>query len=156
MKQTSILKYALALLPLLGSLYATADAPKPEQVIKWRQSTFQTVAWETGRIKASLDGQFNKDEVSKAAAAISAIANSGLSGLFAPGSDTGKGFHDTSISADAFSNTPHLAELAGNFAKEAAELNRIAAAGDQSGIKDQFGRLTKTCKACHDDFKRKD
>ena len=67
------------------------QAPKPEQLIKWRQSAYQVVAWNTGRVKASLDGKFDKDDVVKAANAIDAIANSGLGTLFAAGTDTGSG-----------------------------------------------------------------
>ena len=79
----------------IGALAATATAmaqqgPKPEQLIKWRQSTYQVIAWNTGRIKANVDGQFNKEEVVKAANVIAALANANLGQLYAPGTATGR------------------------------------------------------------------
>jgi len=131
------------------------QAPKPEQVIKWRQSAFQVVAWNTGRIKASLDGSYNKDEVLKAAATIAAIA-SNLSPLFPAGTEQGKGWHETGAKPELFKETQKVGELASSFSKEASELARVAAAGDTAVVKDQFGKLTRSCKACHDDFRAKD
>ena len=130
------------------------QAPKPEALIKWRQSAFQVVAWNSGRIKASLDGGYNKDQVLRSANVIAAIANSGLSSLFAAGTESGKGWHDTTIKPEAFANTARFAELGGAFAKESAELVRVVSSGaDAAAVKDQFGKLQKTCKSCHDDFR---
>lgn len=132
------------------------QAPKPENLIKWRQSAFQVVAWNSGRIKASVEGQYNKDEVVKAANTIAAIANGGLGSLFAPGTEQGKGWHDTSTKPELFKDPKHAGELAANFSKEATELARVASSGDAAEVKDQFGKLARTCKACHDDFRAKD
>ncbi|MGZ3240226.1 MAG: c-type cytochrome [Burkholderiaceae bacterium] len=135
---------------------AAQQATKPETLIKWRQSVFQVIGWNTGRIKTSLEGQYNRDEVSKAANAIAAIANSNFGVLFAPGTEQGKGWHDTSAKAELFKDNKHFSELAANFGKEANEFATIAAAGDAAAVKTQFGKLTRTCKTCHDDFKSKD
>jgi cytochrome c556 len=150
-------KIFVALAVIAASASAIAQqGPKPENLIKWRQSAFQVVAWNSGRIKASLDGQYNKDEVLRAANTIAAVANSGLGALFAPGSEQGKGWHDTSAKPEVFKDTKHFGELGANFAKEANELASLAAGGDAAAIKTQYGKLTRTCKACHDDFKAKD
>jgi cytochrome c556 len=150
-------KTLVALAVIAASASALAQqAPKPENLIKWRQSAFQIVAWNSGRIKASLDGQYNKDEVLRAANTIAAVANSGLGALFAPGTEQGKGWHETSAKPEVFKDTKHFGELGANFAKEANELASLAAGGDAAAIKTQYGKLTRTCKACHDDFKAKD
>ncbi|WP_234085142.1 cytochrome c [Azonexus sp. R2A61] len=142
---------------LLGASGAFAQqAPKPEQLIKWRQSVYQVLAWNSGRIKANVDGQFNKDEVIRAANAIAGLANSGIGGLFAAGSETGKGWKETATKPDFFKNPQRVAELAGNFNREANELAKVAGSGDVAAIKAQFGKYSQTCKACHDDFKSKD
>lgn len=152
-----ILTPSLAAVLLAASFGATAQqAPKPEQLIKWRQSAFQVVAWNTGRIKASVDGQYNKDEVQRAANAIAAIANSGLGALFAPGTEQGKGWHDTSSRPELFKDPKRFGELSAAFGKEASELATVAGGGDLAAIKAQFGKLQRTCKSCHDDFKSKD
>ncbi len=147
----------LCLAALASSVAGTAgaqQAPKPEALIKWRQSAFQVVAWNSGRIKSSLDGGYNKDQVLRSANVIAAIANSGLSSLFAAGTETGKGWHDTTVKADAFTNTARFGELGGEFAKASSELVRVVSSGaDAAAVKDQFGKLQKTCKSCHDDFR---
>jgi cytochrome c556 len=144
-----------------ATLAATGPAiaqqgPKPENLIKWRQSAFQLVAWNTGRIKAALDGTYNKDEVQRAANSIAAIANGGLGALFAPGTEQGKGWHDTSARPELFKDGKKFAEFGASFGKEASELASLSAGGDVNAIKAQFGKLQRTCKSCHDDFKSKD
>ena len=152
-----ILAPSLAIALLAGSASVLAQqAPKPENLIKWRQSAFQVVAWNTGRIKASVDGTYNKEEVQRAANVISAIANSGLGGLFAAGTEQGKGWHDTSAKPELFKDPKKFADLNASFGKEAAELAAVAGGGDVAAIKAQFGKLQRTCKSCHDDFKSKD
>lgn len=143
----------VAILAASAGVFAQ-QAPKPETLIKWRQSAFQVVAWNAGRIKAAVDGQYNRDEVIKAANTIAAIANAGLGSLFAPGTEQGKGWHETSVKPELFKDPKRAGELAANFSKEAAELARIAANGDSAAVKEQHAKLTRTCKACHDDFKR--
>lgn len=146
---------------LLLSSSATAFAQqaagaKPEQLIKWRQSVYQVLGWHTNRIKASVDGQYNKDEVVRSANAIAGLANSGIGSLFVPGTETGKGWKETLTKPEFFKNPQKVGELAGNFNREANELAKVAATGDAAALKAQFGKYTQTCKACHDDFKNKD
>jgi len=129
------------------------QSPKPEQLIKWRQSAYQVIGWNSGRIKASLDGTYNRDEVAKAANTIAVLANSGLGALFAPGTDNGKGWHDTTVKPALFTQTARAGELSANFSREANELARIAQAGDAAAVKEQFGKLNRSCKGCHDDFR---
>lgn len=150
---------AVLVAPLLAAsvgVYAQQAAPKPENLIKWRQSAYQVLGWNSSRIRASLEGQFNKDEVIKAANVIAALANSGLGALFVPGTEQGKGWHETSAKPELFKDGKRVGELAGDFAHEANELAKVAAAGDAAAIKAQYGKLSKTCKSCHDDFKVKD
>jgi cytochrome c556 len=150
----TLIAAALAIGTLAAATSSFAQqAPKPEQLIKWRQSAYQLLAWNTGRIRASVDGTFNKDEVVKAANTIAAVANSGLGALYAPGTETGKGWHDTAVKPTLWTNGARAAEVAGNFTKEANELAHVAAGGDAAAIKTQLGKLNATCKACHDDFR---
>jgi cytochrome c556 len=154
LRTTTLAGIAAALLTAAAGSAVAQQAPKPEQLIKWRQSAFQVVAWNSGRIKASLDGAYNKEQVVKAASVIAAIANSGLGSLFPAGTETGKGWHDTTVKPEFFTNTAKAAEHGGEFAKESRELVRLASSGaDAAAVKDQFGKLQKTCKGCHDDFR---
>jgi cytochrome c556 len=149
--------------PLLAVLALTAasatfaqQAPKPEQVIKWRQSVYQVLAWNNGRIKASVDGTYNKDEVIRAANAIAAIANSGLGALYPAGTETGKGWRETTVKPELFTDTAKAGEAARKFVTESNELAKVAATGDAAAVKVAFGKLGATCKGCHDDFRKKD
>ena len=155
MKPTASLTFLAGAIALAAAASALAQqAPKPENLIKWRQSAFQVVAWNSGRIKSSLDTSYDKAQVLRSANAISAIANAGLGSLFAAGTESGKGWHDTTAKAEAFTNQAKFAELGGEFAKESNELVRVVSSGgDAAAVKDQFGKLQKTCKSCHDDFR---
>lgn len=154
-KYVKVLLAAAVVAASAGAIAQQAH-PKPETLIKWRQSAFQILAWSNARIKANLEGQYNKEEVIKAANATAGIANSGLGTLFAPGTEQGKGWHESATKPELFKDGKRAAELFGNFNKEANELARVAASGDAGAVKDQVGKLGKTCKACHDDFKGKD
>jgi cytochrome c556 len=154
---TAFLAPALAITILAASTTTLAQqAAKPENLIKWRQSAFQVIAWDSGRIKASVDGQYNKEEVIKAADSIAAIAKSGLGSLFVAGTEQGKGWHETSAKPELFKDSKHFDELGASFSKEATELARVAETGDAAAVKAQFGKLGRTCKSCHDDFRAKD
>ena len=63
---------------------ASAQTLKPEEMIKIRKSGYSFMAWNMGKIKANVDGEFNKDQVIAAANLIAATANSGMGALFAP------------------------------------------------------------------------
>ena len=149
MKTTLI---ALAATLLAASAAQAQQAPKPEQLIKWRQSAYQVIGWNTGRVKANVDGSYNKDEVIRAANTIAAVANSGLPSLFPAGTETGKGWKDTTVKATLFNDASGAAAAQAAFGKEATELARLAQAGDVAAVKAQLAALQKTCKACHDDF----
>ncbi len=133
---------------------ALAAPLKPEEQIKFRKAGYSFMAWNMGKIKASLDGGFNKDEVQKAAAAVATVANAGLGGLFGPGTDKDVGEQRTRVKAEFFQEQDKVKELALAFNKEANELARIAAAGDANAIKAQFGKTGEACKACHDKFRK--
>ena len=138
---------------LLAASAQAQQAPKPEQLIKWRQSAYQVVGWNTGRVKANVDGTYNKDDVVRAANTIAAVANGGLPSLFPAGTESGKGWHDTSAKPTLFSDATGYGAAQAAFAKEANELARVAQGGDVAAVKAQLAALQKTCKACHDDYR---
>jgi len=154
MKFNKIAVAALALGLSGASLAQTIG--KPEDQIRWRQSVMQTLGWSMARIKANLEGSYNKDQVIQAANTIQALANSGSGALFAPGTDKGKGWHETEVKPELFTNTTKLREVGGAYNKEANELAKVAASGDAAAVKVQFGNLGKACKGCHDEFRKEE
>lgn len=150
-------KVAIATLAIgLSGATIAQSIGKPEDQIRWRQSVMQTLGWSMGRIKANVEGTFNKDQVVQAANTIQAIANSGSGALFAPGTDKGKGWHDTKVKPELFTNRDKLREVGMAYNKEANEMAKVAATGDAAAVKAQFGKLGKTCKGCHDEFQKED
>lgn len=128
---------------------------KPEDVIKNRQATFNVIAGHVGKIKANLDGEYNRDQVLKSTAVIQAIANSGIDALFVAGTDKGSGYHETQLKSEAFNpdNAKKFKDAVTNFSDQANQLAVIANIGDKDAVQAQFGKLRGACKGCHDNFR---
>ncbi len=146
-------KIALALLSVSFVSGSAVAQVKPEDAIKFRQSGYTFMAWNMGRIKSNVDGAFNKDEVIKAASSIQAVANSGMGALYLPGTDKGKGWKDTRVKPELFTDKEGVGKVGMAFVKEANELAKVAATGDAAAVKVQFGKVGETCKGCHDKFR---
>lgn len=148
-------KLLLALVSVALTTGTAVAQVKPEDAIKYRQSGYAFMAWNMGRIKQNVEGNFNKDEVVKAANAIQAIANSGMGALYLPGTDKGKGWEESRAKPEIWTDKEKMGKVATEFVKEANEMAKIAAGGDAGAVKAQLGKLGGTCKGCHDDFKAK-
>lgn len=152
MKSVASAIAAVILVSLAGT--ASAQALKPEEMIKFRKAGYSFMSWNMGKIKANLEGNFNKDQVAAAANLVAATANSGMGALFGPGTDKEVAGEKTRVKPEFFEQPDKVRELAMNFAKEANELAKIAATGDAAAVKAQFGKTGGTCKACHDEFRK--
>lgn len=149
-------KKIVALVLSVAAVGASANAAKPEDLIRYRQAGYTFMAWNMGKIKANVEGTYNKEQVVAAANVIAAISNSGMGALYEPGTDKGKGFHDTHVKPEFFKSPEKVKQVAMAFNKEANELAKVAASGDVNAVKAQFGKVGQACKACHDDFRVKD
>jgi len=143
----------LALTVLAGTASAQVIG-KMEDQVRWRQSAYHTMAWSMARIKANVEGTYNKDQVAEAANVIQAIANSKMGALYQPGSDKGKGWKETRLKSEFFTDKETLGKVAGAFGKEANEMAKVAASGDAAAVKAQFGKLGDACKGCHEKFRK--
>ena len=146
---------ALALAGIASASFAQQSL-KPEEMIKIRKSGYSFMSWNMGKIKANLDGNFNKEQVIAAANVVAATANSGMGALYAPGTEKDVGDQKTRVKPEFFdpANKNKLNEVAMAFNKEANELAKVAATGDVAAIKAQFGKTGGTCKGCHDAFRK--
>ena len=146
---------AVLLAGLAGSAFAQQTL-KPEDMIKLRKAGYSFMSWNMGKIKANLDGTYNKDQVVAAANVVAATANSGMGALFAPGTDKDIGEQKTRVRPELFmaQNQDKLREVAMNLSREANELARVAATGDVAAIKAQFGKTGAACKGCHDEVRK--
>ncbi len=141
---------------LSGSWAGAQSAPRPENLIKWRQSAYQVLAWNSGRIKAALGGRYDAGEVRSAAGALAAVANAGLPDLFVAGTAAGKGWRETTAGAAVFSDAAKFRALNDQFAREANELARVAAGDSQQAVSGQFLKVAQACKSCHERFRETD
>lgn len=152
-KNMTNLLAGLALIPLAGTALAQM---KVEDAITFRQSGYKFMAWNMGKIKANIEGQYNRDQVAAAANVVAAVANSGMGALFIPGSDKGKGWHDTHVKPELFTDKEGVGKVARAYIDAANEMARVAATGDAAAVKTQFGKLSDTCKACHDKYRNEE
>jgi cytochrome c556 len=152
-----VLQALMVMMALAVSPWVVAqNAPRPEALIKWRQSAYQVIAWNSGRIKAALAGQFSAQEVQSAANALAGVANSGLAGLFPAGTEHGKGWRETTARDTVFSDAQKFRALTEEFAREANTLARVAGAGDRNAVNEHFLKVAQSCKACHDKYRQTD
>lgn len=149
----------LCLLSLAGMALAHDHGTPAEDMIHTRQAGYVFMAWNMTKIKNQVvEGSvpFNKDQVAAAAASIAATANSGMGALYGPGTDKSTASVKTHVKPEFFQQPEKVKEVAMAFTKEANELAKVAAGGDQAAIKAQFGKTGEACKSCHDKFRMKD
>ncbi|MBK8385216.1 MAG: cytochrome c [Candidatus Accumulibacter sp.] len=147
-------KFVAAL--LLGSFAGVVLAQqglKPEEMIKIRKAGYSFMAWNMGKIKANLEGTYNKELVLASANVIAATAGSGMGALFGPGTEKDVAGQKTRVKPEFFKEPDKVKELAMAYIKEANELQKVAATGDVAAIKVQFGKTGESCKACHEKFR---
>ena len=145
----------VALIAVAGTTFAQVIG-KMEDQIRWRQSAYHVKVWSMGRIKTNVEGTYNKDQVIQAANVIQAIANSGMGALYQPGTNKGKGWKETRVKAELFTDKEGVGKVAMAFNKEANEMAKVAATGDAAAVKAQFGKLGEACKGCHEKFREED
>lgn len=154
-------KFAVAAVAALvaGSVFAQAAAMKPEDMIKNRKAAYTFTAWNMGKLKGMVidnPASFNKEQAIAAANAVAAVANSGLGALYAPGTANDAFPGKTQLKPEFFQRPDDVRKVAMAFNKEANELAKVAAGGDAAAIKAQLGKVSETCKGCHDEFRKKD
>jgi cytochrome c556 len=142
----------------LGVTTTVAVSGPIEDQIRYRQSAYSFISWNTGKIKSQIEHpeSFNKEQVVAAANAIAGVANSGLGALFGEGTDKGTGWRPTQLKSEFFQKPDEAKKLAVAFNTAANELARTAQSGDVTAIKEKFGRLGETCKGCHNAFRERE
>lgn len=130
-----------------------------EDQIRFRQSAYSFISWNSGKIKKQVVEQpatYDKEQVIAAANAIAAVANSGLGALYGAGTDKGTGWRPTQLKPEFFQQPEEARRVAVAFNTAANDLARVAQSGDREAIKTQFGKLSETCKSCHNNFRQRD
>jgi cytochrome c556 len=139
-----------AVLAALTPLAAQAQFAKPEDAIKYRQSSFSVLATHFGRIGAMVNGRIPYDaKIAGENAALVATLAKLPGAAFPAGSESGM---NTRAKPEIWKDT---AKFQAAYEKMVAETAKLpAAAGDAGTLKTAFGAAAATCKGCHDDFRR--
>lgn len=143
---------ALATVTLFTALPAAAQFQKPEDAVKYRRSAFFVMGQHFGRIGAMAQGKVPFDA---AAAAANADVVASMSKLpfagFGPGTDSG----DTNALPEVWKDADKFKAGQQKMQEEVAKLAVAAKSGNADQVKAAFGEAGKTCKGCHDNFKKK-
>ena len=144
-----IFAIGLAATVLMGSNIAVAD--KVEDAIEYRQGVFKTIKWNFGPMVGMIKGKIDFDaaDFSRRADLVAVLATMPGEG-FIDGSDMG----ETGAKSEIWENKAEFDKGMDALAKNAEALAVAAKSGDMSVIKPAFGQLGKTCKGCHDDFRK--
>ena len=150
MKNLTKIAIAVGAIAVATSSFAQ---PKPEAFVKHRQSAFALMGWYFGPMAGVAKGEkpFNKDDMTKAATLVATMAKLPYDS-FPVGTET---VGNSQALPTVWSNSAKFKELGTKLASETDMLAKLASAGDEAGFKKQFGVVGGTCKACHDDFKKK-
>ena len=142
---------ATALIGATVALPAAAQFAKPEDAIKYRKAAFTVMGTHFGRVAAMANGRIPFD--AKMAADNAELANT-MAKLpyagFVDGSDKG----DTKADPKIWSEMDKFKAAAAKMQDEMAKLNVVAKGGNIDAIKAAVGETGKSCKACHDAYRK--
>lgn len=140
-----------AALVLVTLPVAHAQFAKPEDAVKYRQSAMFMMNHHAARLGAMAQGKVAWDaEVAGANAETLATLAKLPWQAFTAGTDRG----DTRAKADVWSDNAKFTASAQKLQDETARLAAAAKAGDQAAMKSAFGEVGRTCKGCHDQFRK--
>ena len=142
---------AAALATLVMALPAHAQFQKPEDAVKYRKGAFTVMASHFGRIGAMAQGKVPFDA---AAAQANAEVVATLSRLPGAAFIEGSGAGDTRAKPEVWSEADKFKAANAKMVEEVGKLNAAAKTGNLDQIKATFGEAAKTCKACHDHFRK--
>jgi cytochrome c556 len=149
-KMTKVLIVLTLMTGFLGVAYA--QFAKPEDAIQYRQSVMFLIGQHFGRMAAVVKGQspYDKAAFEQNAAIVDTLAPLSWEAFMVPGTDKGK----TDLKSSAFKEKDTFMQDAKKMEAEVAKLAGTAETGDLDAIKVQFGETGKSCKSCHDNFRK--
>lgn len=148
-----------ALVAVVVPLAAVAQA-RPEDAIRARQSLMRVIAMNFGPLgkMASGDAPMDKAVFQANAARIEAIWAMNPAQYFVKGSDKPVPGSRVATFTDAmpevWSQPEKFKATVERATKSVTALGQAARSGDEAAMKAAVGELAKSCKACHDDFRK--
>jgi cytochrome c556 len=136
---------------LMTALPAAAQFQKPEDAIKYRKAAFTVLGTHFGRIGAMVNNRipFDAKVAAENADIVATVAKLPYAG-FGPGTDKG----DTRAKPEIWAEQDKFNAGAKKMQEEVAKLDAAAKTGNADSLKAAFGEAAKTCKACHDAYRK--
>ena len=133
---------------------ALAQFAKPEDAIKYRQSSLSVMGTHFGRIGAMVNGRvpFDANVAAENAEIVSNISKLPWA-AFGPGTD--KGSIPTRAKPEIWTEQAKFKELSEKLVAETTKLVAAAKTGNADTLKAAFGATGASCKACHDNYQAK-
>jgi len=147
----TMLMAGAALLGAATALPAAAQFAKPEDAIKYRKGAFTVMAAHFGRVAAMANGKMPFDaKVAADNAEIATIMSKLPYAGFIEGTDKG----ETRAEPKIWTEMDKFKAAAAKMQEEMAKLNVAAKSGNLDAIKVAVGDTGKSCKACHDNYRK--
>ncbi len=141
----------LATLAAAITLPATAQYAKPEDAVKFRQAAYTIMGNQMGRINAQLkSGKPDVAAIAAAASTLTAVDHLPWD-AFGAGTDM---VNNSRAKPEIWQQQAKFKQLSNEFVSASDKLAAAAKGGDVKAIQAAFGETGKSCKACHDQFRR--
>jgi cytochrome c556 len=129
---------------------ASAQFAKPEDAIKYRQSSLFVMGQHFGRVGAMASGRapFDAKVAADNAEIVASMAKLPWAG-FGPGTDKGT----TKAKAEIWTEQAKFKDSSDKLIVESGKLAAAAKTGNLDAVKTAFAATAATCKACHDAFR---
>jgi len=142
----------LLLLSMFVSVPGWAQFAKPEDAVEYRQSAFTLIGNHFKRIKVQLDaGKPDLDAIRASATLLQALKALPFEAFIPGTTDVG----DTAAKPEIWTEQERFKKLAGEMEDRIGKLDAAARAGDVGAIRTAWGDAGKSCKNCHDDYRKK-
>lgn len=134
----------------LGTGAALAD----DAAVKFRKANMEIIGGHMHSIVAIVKGEVpHKDQLAAHAAGLAAAADLSAAAFKA---ETMGDKEKTTAKAEIWQDWDTFAQGLDKMTAEATKLAEVAGSGDMGAIGAQVQNVGKTCKGCHDDFRKKE
>jgi len=146
-----VLPAAVAAVTTFVALPASAQFAKPEDAIKYRRSVMTVMATHFGRVAAMANGRIPWDAKAAADNADVAVRMSQLPFVaFIPGTDKG----ETRAEAKIWTEPDKFKAASEQMQAAMVKVDAAAKASNLDALKAAVGDAGKSCKACHDAYRK--
>lgn len=148
-----LISVCLALGAASLAMPAAAQFAKAEDAIKYRQSALALLGNHFGHLGGMAQGKIPFDATAASLDAdVVALASKLPWHAFGPGTDTGR---PTAARPEIWKEEAKFKGLSEKMQAEVVKVAAAAKTGNIDNLKAAFGPAAQSCKACHDDFRKR-